>query len=293
MNGVIIVNKSEGWTSHDVVAKVRNLSRIKKVGHLGTLDPAATGVLPLVVGRATRLAQFYTASDKVYDATIHFGWTTDSYDREGEITSEKHEPELDCERVEELLNAFRGTFEQMPPPVSAKKIGGTPAYKLARKKKPVELKPVEVAVHRLDLVECSGATARIEVHCSGGTYLRSIAHELGQEYGCGAFLERLTRLRSGEFALEEAHTIPEMEALAEADRIADVVVPAARMLPEMATQTVDRLTETQIRQGRDFRGSPFRSGKQPKLIKAISEDGDLIAIGEARLPNAYHPIVVL
>ncbi len=293
MTGVIVVDKPAGWTSHDVVAKVRGITRIKKVGHLGTLDPAATGVLPLVIGRATRLAQFYTASDKVYDGVIHFGWSTDTYDVDGEAVSEKNEPSLDPNRLEGLLAGFHGKIEQAPPPVSAKKVAGVPAYKLARKGKPANLSPVTVTVYELQLISCQGSLARVRVHCSGGTYLRSIAHDLGRAYGCGAFLEKLVRLRSSEFSIEEAHSLPGLQKLADEKRLSEAVIPAAKMLPEIPSQTVDRLTATQIRQGRDFRGSPFRSGKPAKLLKAISEEGDLIAVGEARLPNLYHPVVVL
>jgi tRNA pseudouridine55 synthase len=293
MKGVIVVDKPAGWTSHDVVAKVRGISRTKKVGHLGTLDPAATGVLPLVIGKATRLAQFYVASEKSYDAVIHFGWSTDSYDREGEILGDKNEPELDSGRLEELLISHRGVIEQMPPPISAKKIGGVPAYKLARKKKPVDLKAVEVTIHELVLEGCEGPLARLRVHCSAGTYVRRIAHDLGAAYGCGAFLEKLNRTRSGDFTLADAHTLEQLQELADDGRLAEALIPAATMLPEIPSLTVDRLTATQIRQGRDFRGSPFRPASPSKLLKAISEDGDLIAIGEAKLPNIYHPVVVL
>ncbi len=292
--GVIIINKPEGWTSHDVVAKIRRLSGIKKVGHLGTLDPAATGVLPLVVGRATRLAQFYSSSDKLYDAVIHFGWATDSYDREGEVVGDRNEPEsLDGERLEGLLDAYRGQIEQMPPPISAKKIGGTPAYKLVRQNRPVELKPVMVTIHSVDLLSHDGPRARLRMHCSAGTYLRSVAHDLGRAYGCGAFLEALVRLRAGEFAIEDAWTIEQLEELIADGRLAKAVISGARLLPDLPSQTVDRLTATQIRQGRDFRGSPFRMGEPSRRVKAVSEDGDLIAIGEAILPNVYHPIIVL
>ncbi len=294
MTGAIVVDKPSGWTSHDVVNKVRKLFNIRKVGHLGTLDPAATGVLPLVIGRATRLAQFYAAGDKVYDAVIHFGWATDTYDGDGEPVGDKNEPaELDRERLEALLEEFRGEIEQLPPPISAKKIHGTPAYKLARKNKPVELKPVTVTIYSLELLELDGPRARLKVHCSAGTYLRTVAHDLGRKYGCGAFLEKLVRLKAAEFTLDQARTIEELEVLAQEGRLDRAVIPAARLLPEMPSVRVDRLTETQIRQGRDFRASPFRSAKKAKLVKAISESGDLVAIGEARLPNLYHPIVVL
>ena len=294
MTGAIVVDKPSGWTSHDVVNKVRKLFKIKKVGHLGTLDPAATGVLPLVLGRATRLAQFYVSGDKVYDAVIHFGWATDTYDCDGTPVGEKKEPaELDRARLEELLEQFRGEIQQLPPPISAKKIHGTPAYKLARKNKPVELQPVTVTIYSLELLEVEGPRARLKVHCSAGTYLRTVAHELGKRYGCGAFLEKLVRLKAAEFTLEQAHTIEELEVLAQEGRLDRAVIPAAKLLPDMPSVRVDRLTETQIRQGRDFRASPFRGAKRAKLVKAISESGDLVAIGEARLPNLYHPIIVL
>ena len=294
MTGAIVVDKPSGWTSHDVVNKVRKLFKIKKVGHLGTLDPAATGVLPLVLGRATRLAQFYVSGDKVYDAVIHFGWATDPYDCDGTPVGEKKEPaELDRARLEELLEQFRGEIQQLPPPISAKKIHGTPAYKLARKNKPVELQPVTVTIYSLELLEVEGPRARLKVHCSAGTYLRTVAHELGRRYGCGAFLEKLVRLKAAEFTLEQARTIEELEVLAQEGRLDRAVIPAAKLLPDMPSVRVDRLTETQIRQGRDFRASPFRGAKRAKLVKAISESGDLVAIGEARLPNLYHPIIVL
>lgn len=293
MDGVIVVDKPAGWTSHDAVNKLRRLAGTKKVGHLGTLDPAATGVLPLIIGRATRLAQFYASSDKVYDAVVHFGWATDTYDRDGQIVGPQTEVELDPARVEELLGRFRGKIRQMPPPISAKKIGGTPAYKLARRNLPVELKPVEVTVYSIELVSCEGAEARIQVHCSAGTYLRSIAHDLGQAYGCGAYLKSLVRTRAAHFTLEQARSIEELERLAREGRLEEALIPAAQLLPELPSEIVDALTAGQIRQGRDFRASPFRARRDTTYIKALSEDGELIAIGRALLPNLYHPVIVL
>lgn len=293
MDGVIVVDKPAGWTSHDAVNKLRRLAKTKKVGHLGTLDPAATGVLPLIIGRATRLAQFYAASDKVYDAVVHFGWSTDTYDRDGQIVGPQTEVELDPKKVEELLGRFRGKIRQMPPPISAKKVGGTPAYKLARRNLPVELKPVEVTVYSIELVSSEGAEARIQVHCSAGTYLRSIAHDLGQAYGCGAYLKSLVRTRAAHFTLEQAHSIEELERLAGEGRLEEALIPAAQLLPELPSEIVDALTAGQIRQGRDFRASPFRARRDTPYIKALSEDGELIAIGRALLPNLYHPVIVL
>src|SRR5215471_1245349 len=166
MDGVIVIDKPEGWTSHDVVNKVRKIARTKKVGHLGTLDPIATGVLPLVIERATRLAQFYTRSDKIYEGVVRFGWATTTYDRAGEAVGEQAEVEVDRDELERKLEPFRGEFLQVPPAVSAKKVEGQRAYELARKKVAVELEPVRVHVYELTLLEISRSDARIRVHCS-------------------------------------------------------------------------------------------------------------------------------
>jgi|SRR5579871_1478335 len=293
MDGVIVVDKPEGWTSHDVVAKMRRIANTKRVGHLGTLDPIATGVLPVVVGRATRLAQFYVRSDKIYEGIVRFGWSTDTYDRAGEPTTEKLELRVTAEDLEPLLDRFRGEFLQTPPPVSAKKIEGRRAYELARQAVAVELEPVKVHVYELTLLEVNGAEARLRAHCSGGTYLRSIAHDLGQALGCGAHLQDLRRTASGEFEIGQSRSLAQLEAFSAGDRLADALVPAADLLPEMPSVFVDELTVGQIRHGRDFPASPFRSQPPARRVKAVSREGQLVAIGEAVLPNIYHPIVVL
>jgi tRNA pseudouridine55 synthase len=289
----MVVDKPPGLTSHDVVNRVRRLANTRRVGHLGTLDPIATGVLPLVIGRATRLAQFLSGGEKEYDARIRFGWATDTYDREGAALSGAVEPHITREQLEAEIAKFCGTILQTPPPFSAKKVAGTPAYRLARKQIAVELAPVEVRIHALELVEFDGTRARLRVRCSAGTYLRSIAHELGQRFGCGAFLEDLRRTASGEFKEEDAHTFEELEALAGEGRLSDALIPSAQVLSEFPNANVDALTAGQIRQGRDFRLSPFVSQPGARFVKAIGPEGDLIAIGEARLPHLYHPILVL
>jgi tRNA pseudouridine55 synthase len=289
----VVVDKPSGWTSHDVVNKVRRFAGTRKVGHLGTLDPAATGVLPLVIGRATRLAQFYTRNDKIYEGVIHFGYSTDSYDGDGEATSPERGVVLDREQVDAALEKFRGRFPQVPPPVSAKKIGGRPAYEMARKQQPVELKPVDVEVYALDLVRLDGVEAEVRVHCSAGTYLRSIAHEAGQVLGCGAFLKTLRRTASGDFKIEGARTLEQLAALAEDGRFHEAVIPAAELLPEFHAEMVDALTAGQIRNGRDFRISPFHATPGGRFVKAVTPEGQLVAIGEARLPHLYHPVLVL
>jgi tRNA pseudouridine55 synthase len=293
MDGLIVADKPAGWTSHDVVNRIRRLANTKKVGHLGTLDPDATGVLPLMVGRATRLAQYFQRTDKIYEAVIQFGWSTDSYDASGAPTSPETEIVLDRAWVERAIEPFRGRIQQVPPAVSAKKIDGTRAYRLARQNIAVEMKPVEVEIYSLEVMGCAGAELSIRVHCSSGTYIRSIAHDLGQLLGCGAFLKRLRRISSGGFDISMARTLEDLSALAGAGKLIEAVIPCAELLPELPCELVDESTVVFIRQGRDFRVSPFRPAPEARFVKAVSHDGDLVAIGEAKLPHLYHPVLVL
>jgi tRNA pseudouridine55 synthase len=276
-----------------VVGKMRRIARTKRIGHLGTLDPIATGVLPLVIERATRLAQFYTRSDKIYEGVVRFGWSTSSYDRAGEPASQPVEVRFGVEELERHLEQFRGELLQTPPAVSAKKVDGKRAYELARKSIAVELQPVPVHVYELTLLDWNGADARLRVHCSGGTYMRSIAHDLGQSLAVGAHLLELRRTRSGEFAADAARTIAQLESLAAEERLSEVIVPMGSLLPDIPNVFVDDMTVAQIRHGRDFQASPFRSQPGSRYVKAVTRSGDLVAIGEAVLPNLYHPAVVL
>jgi tRNA pseudouridine55 synthase len=293
VDGVIVVDKSRDWTSHDVVNKVRRLAETRRVGHLGTLDPSATGVLPLVVGRATRLAQFYARNDKIYQGVIHFGYSTTTYDEDGERTSEEIPVVLERAQVEKAFEPFHGRFDQMPPPVSAKKIGGRPAYELARKRQAVDLKPAPVEVYSLEVLRVEGCEAELRVNCSAGTYLRGIAHEAGQALGCGAFLKSLRRLASGDFRIETARSLEDLAVLAGQQRMREALIPAAQLLPQFPSEIVDSITVGQIRNGRDFRVSPFQARHGARFVKAVSVEGDLVAIGEARLPHLYHPVLVL
>ena len=293
MDGVIVVDKPAGMTSHDVVNRMRRFANTKKVGHLGTLDPSATGVLPLVIGRATRLAQFFTRNDKEYEGVIRFGQATTTYDAEGQPVGDPADVTITAEQLEPLLAEFRGSFQQLPPPVSAKKIGGTPAYKLVRQNKPVVLEPVEVVVFAFELLALNGPDARVRVHCSAGTYVRSIAHDLGQRLGVGAHLCTLRRTASGAFRISQAQTLERLGELAQDGDLIQALIPAAELLPEFPSETVDPTTANFIRQGRDFRTSPFRAPSSSQYVKAITEDGRLVAIGEAKLPNVYHPVLVL
>lgn len=292
MDGLILVDKPQGWTSHDVVGKMRRLAQTKRIGHLGTLDPMATGVLPLVLNRATRLSQFYLKLDKTYEAEVRFGFSTNTYDAEGEATSPAQEISLRAEELEPYLEAFRGRFAQMPPPVSAKKINGTPAYKLARQNKPVELQPVEVTVSELTLLRCAADRAWLRIACAGGTYVRSIAHDLGTKLGVGAHLTALRRTRVGEFAIERCRTVAELESLAAEGRLGEALLPASQLMPWMPSEVVTPEVEQLIRQGRDFRVNPFRT-REGHLLKALNQQGELVAIGEMRFDNLYHPSLVL
>jgi tRNA pseudouridine55 synthase len=293
LDGVIVIDKPEGWTSHDVVGKMRRIAQTKRIGHLGTLDPFATGVLPLVVGRATRLARFYTRSDKIYEGTIRFGWATNTYDRTGEPLGEARDVTVEAAELEPLLDRFRGEFLQTPPPVSAKKIAGRRAYELARKDIAVELPPSPVNVYELTVLSIEGGLVNLRVHCSGGTYLRSIAHDLGAAMGCGAHLAELRRLASGEFELAKARTIVQLEALAAEEKLSEAIVPMAQMMPDFPSVFVDEMAAAQIRHGRNFNASPFRAQPDARFVKAVTGCDELVAIGEAVLPNVYHPAVVL
>jgi tRNA pseudouridine55 synthase len=288
MNGLILIDKAGGCTSHDVVNRWRKLACTKRVGHLGTLDPMATGLLVLVTGTATRLAQFYGKSEKTYLAEITLGAVSDTYDAEGEI-SLSNAPLPPADTILAALNEFRGKLLQTPPPVSAKKIGGVPAYKLARQKIAVELKPVEVEVKQLEVQSLAANKLAISVTCTAGTYIRSIAHDLGQRLGCGALLSCLRRTHAGEYSVEQARTLDQLAALASDQRLAEALIPISQMLPDIPSEHFDVVIETHIRQGRDFRTSPFVIPAGAPLVKALSRSGDLIAIGELKIPNLYHP----
>src|SRR4051795_4161415 len=216
MNAVIIIDKPSGFTSHDVVARVRRILQQRAVGHLGTLDPMATGVLPLVLGNMTRLAKFYLKAEKSYEGVIRFGFATDTYDAEGEPSATPQPPKLTLETVRQLATKFTGIIEQVPPPYSAKKIAGVPAYKLARKNKDVTLKPAQVEIKEFEIiaVDDANACAHFRARVASGTYMRSVAHDMGQLAGCGAHLQSLRRTAVAEFGLEDAHTLAELEQAA-------------------------------------------------------------------------------
>jgi tRNA pseudouridine55 synthase len=213
MNGVLIIDKPAGWTSHDVVNRLRRILGQRSIGHLGTLDPLATGVLPLVTGSLTRLAQFYTASEKSYEGVIRFGFATDTYDADGQPVADPVAVSPALHELQTLAAGFLGQIQQVPPPFSAKKIKGVPAYKLARKKEEVVLPPVEVEIKEFIITSVEGDRVHFRARVSSGTYMRSVAHEMGQRLGCGAHLESLRRTAVAEFELTHAHTLEQIEGV--------------------------------------------------------------------------------
>src|SRR5262245_53064296 len=238
-DGVLVVDKTEGPTSHDVVTLARRALGVSRIGHTGTLDPMATGVLPLVIGRATRLAQFLTASDKTYETTIAFGRTTDSYDASGTIvTTSDRRPTRD--ELDRAIARFRGTFAQTPPVYSAKNIEGERSYDLARKgriKADTRPKAVAVTVKRLDVLAFDGDTARLEMEVTAGFYVRSLAHDIGDVLECGALLTALRRTRSGEFGLDRAVPLADI-VQAPRESLAGRMVPFRELLPELPAVTL-------------------------------------------------------
>ena len=293
MNGLVLIDKPAGCTSHDVVSRWRKLAGTKRVGHLGTLDPLGTGLLVLMTGTATRIAQFFEKSQKTYVAEITFGAVSDSFDADGRVEETGFSLPSGPEVVCSALEAFRGRFLQIPPPVSAKKINGVPAYKLARRQLPVNLKPVEVEITHLEVESISAKKVVLRITCSAGTYIRSFAHDLGQRLGCGALLSALRRIEVGEFAIENARTLDELAALAAAGRLSEVVIPGSQLLTQFPAEYFDVCAEARIRQGRDFRTSPFVIHPGAPFVRALSHSGELIAIGALKIPNLYHPSTVL
>jgi tRNA pseudouridine55 synthase len=296
MHGVLVVDKPQGLTSHDVVAAARRLLGESRIGHTGTLDPMATGVLPLAIGRATRLVRFLSASDKDYDATIRFGVTTDTYDVTGAETSRTGlTPDIDA--VMRALDALRGEYLQMPPPYSAKKIQGQRAYDLARAQRDVTLASVPVRVSRVELADVSGATARVTLTCSAGFYVRSFAHALGQLTGTGAALEALRRTRSGDFSLQDAVGL---DALDEG-RGASRVLPMEALLRDIPAVTLTPRGREHVTHGRELAAVDFEavqpvqaSNPRPEWTRLFDAEGALVGVARAGTsPDSLHPSLVL
>jgi tRNA pseudouridine55 synthase len=290
MDGVLVIDKPAGMTSHDVVNRVRRILHQRSVGHVGTLDPLATGILPLVAGRMTRLAQFYTASEKTYEGAIRFGFATETYDAEGEPIGVPQTVKATLEEVRELAGRFQGVIRQMPPPFSAKKIHGVPAYKLARKHREVELQPVEVEVKEFEVLNWDGEQAHFRARVASGTYMRSVAHEMGQVLGCGAHLASLRRTAVAEFGLGDAHSLGELEAGCEQGRAEELFIHPRKLLPEMPSVTANDEMLGRIRVGRAVNLPELSRARQVKVFYGQSE---LVAIATRVAGTLFHPGIVL
>jgi tRNA pseudouridine55 synthase len=302
ISGVLIIDKPAGLTSHDIVAQVRRILGIRQVGHFGTLDPFATGVLPVSVGKATRFAQFYLKSRKAYEGTIRFGFSTDTYDTTGQPTSESSSVVLDRDILEKIFREFTGRLMQTPPPFSAKHVGGVRAYELARQQKPVSLAPVEVEIYALELLGIERQDVQFAVECSGGTYVRSLAHDLGQKVRCGAFLAGLRRTGVAEFKESQAVTLDRLAAAAEEERIENCLVPLEALLPEFPELVVRGRQEVGVRHGHAFelaqstrasRGANAGCSPVAALLKILNGERRLIAVARHVDGSVYHPDLVL
>jgi len=322
MNGVLIVDKPPGLTSHDVVNRVRRILHQPSVGHLGTLDPLATGLLPLVTGNLTRLAQFYTSSEKTYEGVIRFGFATDTYDSEGEPSGPTQAVNVTLEQMRELAARFVGRTDQVPPPFSAKKINGVPAYKLARKHKDVPLKAVQVEIKEFEILSLEGAgldgegsegkgskdgvsernglqadRASFRARVASGTYMRSVAHDMGQQIGCGAHLASLRRKALGEFSLSDAHTLEELTAVSQKSQsgeiskeLAAMFVHPRRLLPQFPCVTANDEVVGHIRSGRAVNLPDLSEARQ---VKVFAGQRELIAIATRIAGTLFHPKIVL
>jgi tRNA pseudouridine55 synthase len=290
MNAVVVVDKPTGMTSHDVVNRVRGIFGQRSVGHMGTLDPAATGVLALVIGNWTRLSQFYGDAEKEYEGVIRLGFATDTYDAEGEPTSEPVVVQVALEQVSVAAADFVGLIKQMPPRFSAKKIQGVPAYKLARKNKEVDLTPVEVQVHEFTILSMEDDLIRFRARVGSGTYMRSIAHDLGQALGCGGHLRSLRRTALGEFRIADAHSLGDLAEAAVKGKLEDLLVHPRRLLPQLPSVTANEEQAARIRSGRTV-NLPEMS--RARLVKVFYGQADLICIAQRVAGTLFHPKIVL
>jgi tRNA pseudouridine55 synthase len=289
MNGLLILDKPSGYTSHDIVSIVRRATGERSIGHLGTLDPMATGVLPLLLGKHTRLAQFFGKAEKSYTGSIRFGFATDTFDAEGEPAASPAPLTHSLEELRALAARFHGEMDQVPPVFSAKKINGVPAHKLARAGKEVPVKAARITIHNFELTSLDGDAAGFIMQVSAGGYVRSVAHELGQITGCGAHLASLRRTQAGDFTLAQSITVDELKTLTPEQIEARLPHPRT-LLPDMPSVIVDEQTTGRIRNGMQVNVADFSSAP---LLKLFSTPRDLLAIAQRVAGTLVQPAVVL
>ncbi len=277
INGIFNINKATGITSHDVVAKIRKHLKQKRVGHAGTLDPMASGVLPICVGQATRVAEYLSESGKAYQAEIIFGTATDTYDAEGTITATASTADLTLAFIEETLEHFRGPQMQYPPRYSAIKIQGQPAYKRARTGEEIVLEPRPIVIYELEILDWIPSRLTLAIECSKGTYIRSLAHDLGIRLGCYAYLGALVRTRSGPFTLSESITLEQLADAVETNSVQQYLYPVDKALEQYPAITLDAETVERVKHGNTFNKSVANN---TGLARVYDTDGDFIAIAE-------------
>jgi tRNA pseudouridine55 synthase len=290
VNGLLVIDKPSAMTSHDVVSRLRRATGESMVGHLGTLDPMATGVLPLLLGKYTRLAQFFGPLPKAYTGAIRFGFSTDTYDADGIAVAQAVTRLPTNEEIQAAAVHFRGQVEQTPPQFSAKKVDGKPAYKAARRGEMVELKPVSLTIEEFVIGELEGECAEFTMRISSGGYVRSVAHDLGRALGCGAHLARLRRIAAGPFTLEQALTLDEMCALAAAGTLEQSLPHPRTLLPELPATTADIWVAGRLRNGNAVNLPEFSNAP---LAKVFAGQRDLVAIVRRVAGTLFQPIVVL
>jgi tRNA pseudouridine55 synthase len=294
LDGVLVVDKPAGPSSHDVVATTRRVLGAARIGHTGTLDPLASGVLPLVVGRATRLSQHLTGVEKEYEAAIRFGVETDSYDSEGQVLKETGRAPS-REALDAAVARFRGSFAQTPPGFSAKKVAGHRAYDLARRSAPVELRPVPVVAYAIEVLEFAPPAARLRVVCSAGFYVRSLAHDLGRTVGTGAILSGLIRTRAGRFLLRDA-TPFDAVARGDATELRRRLIPLDDLLPEVPAVSLTSTGARRALHGHDVGPADIVGGPIPEAaspVRLMTLDGRMLGLAEpSKTPGFLHPAVV-
>jgi tRNA pseudouridine55 synthase len=276
VSGVLVIDKPVGMTSHDVVQIVRKGTGIRRAGHTGTLDPRASGVLVVLIGPAVRLSEYISASDKRYQATLRLGASTETYDAEGEITGSIENVNVSEDQFEEALESFIGEIEQVPPPYSAVKVKGRKAYEMSRKGEPVDLKARQINVYSLELLEWAPPEAVVDVYCSSGTYVRSLAHDLGQLLGCGAYLVGLRRTKSGRFTLRDAVPLRRLREAFTNGEWYRYLIPAAEALADWPLVELDPDEVELIRHGHRIDAVEGTQG----WARGVSTQGDLVALLE-------------
>jgi tRNA pseudouridine55 synthase len=298
--GLLLIDKPSGPTSHDVVQRIRRALGERSIGHTGTLDPLASGLLPLVVGRATRLASWLTGSDKTYEATITLGFATDTDDSQGHPLEEPRGPVPEAATIADALDGFRGTRAQVPPRHSAKKLSGRKAYDLARQNKPVDLAPVDVTVHELEWMDFAPPLLKVRMKVSAGFYVRALARDLGARLGCGGHISQLRRVAAGAFRIEDA--VPLDEAERRGPRLADRLIAPADVLPHLPAVRVTQVGLERARHGNALEPAhlegpaPLRfaphDDPEGDPVRILGPGGALVAIARLR-DGSLHPVVVL